>query len=53
MKDALKAIVALVNQDFANPALDAFRDVITANPDAGAEQVAVDCRAIAEKALAF
>jgi hypothetical protein len=44
---ALRAIAALVDRDFANPALDSYRDLIT-NFDDGPERCAVDCRAIAE-----
>ena len=51
LEKALRAIMALVDQDFTNPVLDSFRDVIEADASNGAEGIAVDCRAIAEKVL--
>lgn len=50
-RDALRAIAALVRQEFDNPVLDPFRAVIKADPANGAEGIAVDCEAIAEAAL--
>ena len=50
MRDALRAIIARVQHDFDDPALDPYREIIECY-DAGPTAAAVDCQVIAERAL--